>query len=106
VAPATDTVGVLLILKAFASGCSALTGVEAIANAVPGFREPRVKRAQHTEMWLGIILGAMLLGLAELIRKFSVVPGDHITVLAQVTRAGLGQGVVFYAIQGRWGRPW
>jgi hypothetical protein len=86
-------VGLLLILKAFASGCSALTGVEAIANAVPSFRQPRVKRAQHTEVGLGVILGVMLLGLAELIRKFNVVPGGHITVLAQVTRAGLGQGV-------------
>ncbi|HEY2519984.1 MAG TPA: hypothetical protein VGJ19_07720 [Streptosporangiaceae bacterium] len=64
---ATDTVGLLLILKAFASGCSALTGVEAIANAVPSFRQPRVKRAQHTEVGLGVILGVMLLGLAELI---------------------------------------
>jgi len=96
---ATDTVGLLLILKAFASGCSALTGVEAIANSVPSFRQPRVKRAQHTEMWLGVILGVMLLGLAELIRKFNVVPGGNVTVLAQVTRAGLGQGAIFYAIQ-------
>ncbi len=72
VAAATQTVGVLLILKAFASGCSALTGVEAIANSVPNFRKPRVRRAQHTEMWLGIILGGMLLGLAALIRKFDV----------------------------------
>ena len=70
----TETVGVLLILKAFASGCSALTGVEAIANAVPEFRKPRERRAQHTEMWLGIILGAMLLGLAAVIRKFDVTP--------------------------------
>jgi amino acid transporter len=96
---ATDTVGVLLILKAFASGCSALTGVEAIANSVPSFRQPRVKRAQHTEMWLGIILGVMLLGLAELIRKFDVVPAGQTTVLAEVTKAGLGNGVIFYAIQ-------
>ena len=65
----TETVGLLLILKAFASGCSALTGVEAIANAVPEFRKPRERRAQHTEMWLGIILGVMLLGLAALIRS-------------------------------------
>jgi amino acid transporter len=96
---ATDTVGLLLILKAFASGCSALTGVEAIANAVPSFRQPRVKRAQHTEMGLGIILGLMLLGMAELIRRFNVVPGGHVTVLAQVTRAGFGQGAIFYIIQ-------
>jgi hypothetical protein len=66
---------------------------------VPSFRQPRAKRAQHTEVGLGVILGVMLLGLAELIRKFGVVPGGHITVLAQVTRAGLGQGVIFYAIQ-------
>jgi amino acid transporter len=96
---ATETVGVLLILKAFASGCSALTGVEAIANAVPSFRRPRVHRAQHTEMWLGIILGAMLLGLAVLIRKFDVAPSHQITVLAEITRAGLGQGMIFYVIQ-------
>jgi amino acid transporter len=94
-----ETVGVLLILKAFASGCSALTGVEAIANAVPEFRQPRVRRAQHTEMWLGIILGGMLLGLAVLIRKFDVTPSGHVTVLAELVRAGLGQGVVFYVIQ-------
>ena len=80
-----ETVGVLLILKAFASGCSALTGVEAIANAVPEFRRPRVRRAQHTEMWLGIILGAMLLGLAALIRKFDVDTGGQMTVLAELT---------------------
>ncbi len=41
---------VLLLLRAFASGCSALTGVEAIANAVPSFRKPRARRAQHTEI--------------------------------------------------------
>jgi hypothetical protein len=94
-----ETVGVLLLLKAFASGCSALTGVEAIANAVPEFRQPRARRAQHTEMWLGIILGAMLLGLAVLIRKFDVTPSTHITVLAQMVRASVGQGIAFYVIQ-------
>ena len=66
---ATETVGLLLLLKAFASGCSALTGVEAIANAVPQFRRPRARRAQHTEVVLGIILGLMLIGLAVLIRN-------------------------------------
>jgi amino acid transporter len=98
-ATATEVIGIMLILKAFASGCSALTGVEAIANAVPEFRQPRARRAQHTEMWLGILLGAMLLGLGAVIRKFDVAPGGHVTVLAEVTRAGLGQGVVFYIIQ-------
>jgi amino acid transporter len=94
-----QTVGVLLLLRAFASGCSALTGVEAIANAVPSFRKPRYRRAQHTEMWLGILLGAMLIGLSILIRKFHVTPLPAETVLAQLTAASLGHGAVFYAIQ-------
>jgi len=94
----TETVGILLLLKAFASGCSALTGVEAIANSVPEFRKPRVRRAQHTEMWLGILLGTMLVGLGILIRKFHVVPHSNITVLAQLTEASLGHSIVFYAI--------
>jgi len=99
VGAATEAVGVLLILKAFASGCSALTGVEAIANAVPEFRKPRARRAQHTEVWLGILLGAMLIGLGILIRKFDVVPHSSTTVLAQLTQASLGHNVVFYAVQ-------
>jgi amino acid transporter len=94
-----QTVGILLLLRAFASGCSALTGVEAIANAVPSFRKPRYRRAQHTEMFLGIILGIMLLGLAILIRKFHVSSAPTETVLAQLTGAALGHGVVFYAVQ-------
>ena len=88
--PATEAVGVLLILRAFASGCSALTGVEAIANAVPEFRQPRARRAQATEVWLGILLGVMLIGLGVLIHKFHVVPQPGITVLAQLTQASLG----------------
>jgi amino acid transporter len=96
---ATETVGILLLLKAFASGCSALTGVEAIANAVPEFRKPRARRAQHTEVWLGILLGTMLIGLGILIRKFHVVPHNNPTVLAQLTEAALGHNFVFYAIQ-------
>jgi amino acid transporter len=94
-----EMIGVLLLLKAFASGCSALTGVEAIANAVPSFRKPRYRRAQRTEVWLGVLLGAMLIGLAVLIRKFHVGPVPGQTVLAQLTAASLGHGLVFYGIQ-------
>jgi amino acid transporter len=92
-------VGLLLLLKAFASGCSALTGVEAIANAVPEFRKPRARRAQHTEMWLGILLGAMLIGISVLIRKFHVTPSATETTLAQLTAAAVGHNIIFYAIQ-------
>jgi amino acid transporter len=95
----TETVGVLLILKAFASGCSALTGVEAIANSVPQFRQPRARRAQHTELWLGVLLGVMLLGLGALIRRWDVVPQSGTTVLAQLTAGAVGHNALFYIIQ-------
>ena len=94
-----EVVGALLLLKAFASGCSALTGVEAIANAVPAFRAPRVHRAQHTEVSLGAILGIMLIGLAILIRKFHVGPVTGQTVLAQLTSAAVGHNALFYIVQ-------
>ena len=96
---ATASVGILLLLRAFASGCSALTGVEAIANAVPEFRKPRARRAQHTEMWLGILLGLMLIGISVLIRKFHAYPSATETTLAQLTGAAVGHNVIFYAIQ-------
>jgi amino acid transporter len=96
---ATETVGLLLLLKAFASGCAALTGVEAIANAVPTFRTPRVQRAQHTEIALGGLLGSMLIGLSLLIRKYHVAPNPTKTVLAQLTEAALGHNLGFYVVQ-------
>lgn len=93
------TVGVLLLLKAFSSGCAALTGVEAIANAVPSFEEPRVKRAQRAEVALGVLLGTMLIGLAVLIEKFSLRPIEGSTVLSQLTEAALGHGIGYYVVQ-------
>ncbi|MEU8900872.1 APC family permease [Nocardia sp. NPDC048505] len=101
VAPLGDvqTVGILLLLKAFSSGCAALTGVEAIANAVPSFRPPRVRRAQRAEVALGALLGVMLIGLAVLIQKFEVRPVEGTTVLSQLTSAALGDGVGYYVVQ-------
>jgi amino acid transporter len=93
---ATEAVGLLLVLKAFAGGCSAVTGVEAIANGVPAFREPRVQRAQRTEISLGVLLGVMLIGLAVLIRLHHVLPRGGVTILAQLTARSLGKGWAFY----------
>ena len=93
---ATEALGLVLILKAFSAGCSSLTGVEAIANAVPQFRTPIVKRAQHTEVALGVLLAAMLLGLAALIRLHQVTPRGDVTVLAQLSAGAFGTGWPFY----------
>ena len=78
-----EAVSLLLVLKAFSAGCSALTGVEAIANGVPLFKAPRVERAKRTELLLGTTLGVMLLGLAVLTHKFHVGPRTDQTVLAR-----------------------
>jgi amino acid transporter len=92
----TTALGIVLILKAFASGCSAVTGVEAIANGVPAFRAPRVRTAQRTEVSLGVLLGVMLVGLAILIRAHHVLPRGGVTVLAQLTAGAFGTGWAFY----------
>ncbi|MFF7379175.1 APC family permease [Streptomyces massasporeus] len=93
------TVGALLLLQAFTSGCAALTGIEAIANAVPSFRVPRVKRAQRAEVALGTVLGAMLIGLSVLIGRFHLQPVEGVTVLARLADASLGHNWAFYVIQ-------
>jgi hypothetical protein len=93
-----QVVSVLLILKAFSAGCSALTGVEAIANGVPLFREPRVKRAKRTEMMLGLILGAMLLGLAVLARRWHIGPRSNQTVLSQIMGMAVGRHWAYYVV--------
>jgi amino acid transporter len=94
---ATEALGVLLVLKAFSAGCSALTGVEAIANGTPVFRDPQVTRAQHTELILGALLASMLLGLGVLISRDHVAPRGGVTVLAQLAAGSFGTGGLFLA---------
>ncbi|HEY2259955.1 MAG TPA: APC family permease [Solirubrobacteraceae bacterium] len=94
--PVTEALGLVLLLKAFAAGCSAVTGIEAIANGVPAFRAPRAETAARTEISLGVILGVMLVGLAILVRIHHIVPRGGVTVLAQLTAGTLGNGWAFY----------
>jgi amino acid transporter len=93
-----QVVSVLLILKAFSAGCSALTGVEAIANGVPLFKEPRVSRAKRTELMLGVILGAMLLGLAVLAHRWHIGPRSKETVLSQIMGLAVGRHWAYYVV--------
>jgi amino acid transporter len=91
-------VTVLLVLKAFSAGCSALTGVEAIANGVPLFREPRAVRAKRTELLLGITLGTMLIGLAVLAKRWQIGPRSGQTVLSQIMAMAVGRGWAYYVV--------
>ena len=94
-----QTVGVLLVLKAFSAGCSALTGVEAIANGVPLFKSRRARRrAKRTELLLGVILGAMLLGLAVLARRWHIGPRSGQTVLSQIMAIAVGRHWAYYVV--------
>ncbi|MFZ0667244.1 MAG: APC family permease [Acidimicrobiales bacterium] len=95
---AVQAVGVVLVLKAFSAGCSALTGVEAIANGVPLFKQPRQVRAKRTEVLLGVILGVMLLGLAILARRWHIGPRSDQTVLSQIMGEAVGRHWAYYVV--------
>jgi amino acid transporter len=95
---AAETVSVFLVLKAFSAGCSALTGVEAIANGVPLFKEPRVVRAKRTELLLGVILATMLVGLAVLAQRFHVQPRTNQTALSQIMGEAVGRHWAYYIV--------
>ncbi len=95
----TTSVGALLVLAAFANGCVALTGVEAIANATPSFRKPRTVRARRAEAGLGLVLGALLIGLAALIEVFGVRPVDGRTLLSLLAEGAFGTGAAYVAVQ-------
>jgi amino acid transporter len=108
VPPAQSVGGLVLIylmLKAFASGGAAVTGVEAISNGVPAFKPPEWKNAITTLMWMGITLGVMFFGLSILAAHMHIVPdpSEKVTVLAQVGKAAFGTGgmgnVLFIMLQ-------
>lgn len=91
VAPLT----LFLILRAFSSGCTALTGVEAISNGITAFKEPRSKNAAGTMLYMGIILGSLFLGITYLAVHIHAVPSENETVISQIGRAIYGR-TLFY----------
>jgi amino acid transporter len=98
-APSTlQLVGVLLIIKAFASGSVALTGTEAIANGVPAFKPPEPKNAATTLTAVAIILAILFIGITFVADSFGVVPLDNPprTVISQVAAITYGHGTIFF----------
>ncbi len=75
-----------LILHAFASGTTALTGVEAISNGITAFKEPRSKNAGITLVWMSLILGSLFLGISYLTKMIGAVPSESETVISQLAR--------------------
>jgi amino acid transporter len=96
---ATETLGVLLILRAFASGCSAMTGIEAISDGVPAFRPPEWRNARTTLTVMVSLLVAMFAGITYLTYQRGVVPEPDKTVLSQLADQILGGGVPYGVVQ-------
>jgi hypothetical protein len=97
---AAEPLGLFLVLRAFSSGCSAMTGIEAIANGVSVFREPAARRARATMLVMGLMLGAMFLAVSGLAYLYGVAPDPDRTVLAQVGLRVFGAGSgLFWALQ-------
>lgn len=97
--PASHALTYFLILRAFSSGCAALTGVEAISNGVPAFKTPESRNANITLIWMGVILCAFFLGITELARFYHVLPKGEETVVSQIARQVFGTNVFYYVIQ-------
>jgi len=93
---ALQTLTLFLILRAFAGGCTALTGVEAISNGITAFKEPRSRNAGTTLIWMSVILGINLLGLTFLAHQVGVLPSHLETGFSQIGRVIYGRESLLY----------
>jgi amino acid transporter len=83
---ATESLSLFLILRSFAAGCSAMTGVEAISNGVPAFKRPETRNARTTLTWMALILGTLFIGITLLATSFGIEanPASNPTVIGQI----------------------
>ncbi len=98
----TDTmsgIGILIVLRAFSSGCSAMTGVEAVSDSIPSFKAPSTRNAKHVLYMLGSIIIFIFGGTAILAMNLHVAPVEGHTVLSQISAAVFGNSFMYYVIQ-------
>lgn len=93
-------ISLFLLLRAFASGSSALTGVEAISNAIPNFRDPAPKNAAKTLVSMGLILAVLFSGITFLAYYYGITPSARETVVSQIASQTFGRNWMYYFIQG------
>jgi amino acid transporter len=99
--PGMEMAGFFLLLRAFSSGCTAMTGVEAVNNSMDAFAEPRVRKARITLLAIALILGTLLTGIAYLARAYRIAAMDqsqpgYQSVLSQLAHAVAGAGAAYY----------
>ena len=101
----SESVTLWLLLRAFAAGCTAMTGVEAVSNGVSAFKEPRTRHAHRTLTAIVVVLGLLLLGIAYVARAYGVMAMDETqegyqSVLSQIVSAVIGRGWFYYVTIG------
>ncbi|MCM3729052.1 APC family permease [Neobacillus cucumis] len=89
-----------LLLRAFASGCSALTGVEAISNAIPTFKDPAPKNAAKTLILMGSLLALLFSGITFLAYYYGIAPKAEETVVSQIAKETFGRNYLYFFVQG------
>lgn len=92
-------IGLILILKAFSSGCAALTGIEAVSDAVPLFKEPKAHNAKTTLLLMSGILATLFFGVSYLVYVFEIQHVEGVTLISQLNKIIFGDHVLFYAVQ-------
>ena len=97
--PAIETLTLILVLHAFSSGSTALTGIEAISNGVPAFKPPESKNASRTLIVMALFMGALFLGSLGLTQYFAVVAGPQETILSALAHRIVGNGFAYYLVQ-------
>jgi amino acid transporter len=95
----SNVLPLFIILRAFASGCATLTGIEAISNGVRAFKPPESKNAGITLLWMAAILSVLTLGIAFFANHYRILPSENETVLSQLARAVFSKGFIYYSIQ-------
>jgi len=88
-----------LVLRAFASGCTAVTGMEVISNGVAAFKRPESKNAALTMVGMSVILGTLFMGISILAYLYGIVPREDETVVSQIARLTFGSGFLYYLVQ-------
>jgi amino acid transporter len=97
--PAMESLSWFLVLRAFSSGCTAMTGTEAISNGIPAFKPAESRNAAITLGWMAAILGTLFIGITVLASDLGVLPSETETVVSQIARRLFGGGLFYYAIQ-------
>ncbi len=96
---AVEELTLFLILRSFAAGCSAVTGMEVISNGVKTFRRPESENASTTMIYMSLILAGLFMGITFLASHHGILPKPDETVVSQLARLTFGTGVLYYALQ-------